>query len=654
MLDNLTKVVKSHTLKLGGEYRRVYSNNYTDFASRQLFTFDIASSAGVFPMTGVNPNNTYDVDNPQIEDMASALLGLVNYQAQTQFFNHTGTQLVNDNLGFRQRELGIFFQDVWKVRPNLSLTYGFRWEYYGVPFEQHNNLSNLFQDSSGTAPELNTAAACAPFTPPCNGFTFSPVGPGTGRQLYNDYYRNFMPRVGFAWDPFRNGRTSVRGAIGVFSDRVYGNLVSDARGNPPYQPSYLAFVDGTDPTSQLQAQGVVPTLTPSPYVLDGSFIFPDLFDPKIKPPRVVSWNFGVQRQLGGDLTVEANYVGNHGTRIIRVVDGNGPQPNLVNQLVQFCSDPTNAYGCDVSTLQFGTLYFGGDFSCGGPQPTCLPFNAVNNNAFFDTFTDQTTGSSTYHGLQLRAQERNFHGVQLGVSYTWAHAIDDSSDPLVTTRHNGNYQVNSYDLSRERGNSGFDTRHRASINFVYQPAIGRGRAHLSQGFAGRVLEGWEISGIAAFQTGLPYDIFGPLDTLHTNGADRATIVNSSVLKAVPSTGKVLPGGGGVFTGFNAAAFNPEDGISMPIPWGIPSSSLRNSFYGPGVNNWNINLAKTTKLTERLNFQLRFEVYNVFNRVQFAKPDNQIADSTFGYSTSQVGQNDGTTGARQIQIGAKLNF
>jgi hypothetical protein len=633
VLDNLTKVVKSHTLKVGGEYRRVYSNNYTDFASRQLFTFDVFTGSQIDTLQNLNTG----VKSNDIEDMVGALLGLVNYQTQTQFFNAAGAQLVNDNLGFRQRELGIFAQDVWKVRSNLSLTYGLRWEYYGVPFEQHNSLSNLFQNSSGPAPALDPSIPeCGGFTP-CNGFTFSPVGPGTGHQLYNDYYRNFEPRVGFAWDPFRNGRTSVRGGIGVFSDRIYGNLISDARGNPPYQPSYLnftTFFNGAGPDSQLQNQAVVPTLTPSPIVLDGSGIFPDLFDPRIKPPRVVTWNFGVQRQLG-NLTVEANYVGNHGTRILRVIDGNLPQPDLVAANL--------ANGTPPGLLQYGSLFFG------GPGIT-----SVNNNAFFDTFTDQTTGSSTYHGLQLQAQERNFHGLQLAAAYTWSHAIDDSSDPLAPTRHNGNYPVNSFDLLRERGNSGFDTRHRASINFVYQPAIGRGRAHLSQGFAGRALEGWEISGIAAFQTGLPYDIFGPLDTLHTNGADRAAIVNSSVLKAIPATGKVLAGGGGVFTGFNAAAFNPEDGISMPIPWGIPSSSLRNSFYGPGVNNWNINLAKTTKLTERMNFQLRFEVYNVFNRVQFGKPDNQIADSTFGYSTTQVGQNDGTTGARQIQIGAKLNF
>jgi hypothetical protein len=596
-------------------------------------------------MVGVNP----EVDTTQIEDMVGGLLGLVNSQTQTQFFNRAGTQLVNDNLGFRQRELGIFVQDGWKVRPNLSLTYGLRWEYYGVPFEQNNNLSNLFQDPSGPAPALDPTLPECGGNSPCNGFTFTPVGPGTGYQLYNDYYRNFEPRVGFAWDPFHDGRTSVRGGIGVFSDRVYGNLVSDARGNPPFQPSFSSFTtafQGTNASAQLQNQAVVPTLTPSPVVLDGSLIFPDLFDHNMKPPRVVSWNFGIQRQLSRDLTVEANYVGNHGTRILRVIDGNPPQPSLVNQLLEYCSNSNNAFGCNVSTLQFGNLYYGGNFGM-------LPFNAVNNSAFFDTFTDQTTGSSLYHGLQVQASERNFHGLQLAVAYTWSHAIDDSSDPLAPTRGNGNFPVNSYDLSRERGNSGFDTRQRASVNFVYQPAIGRGRANLSQGLVGRALEGWEISGMAAFQTGLPYDIFGFLDTLHTNFADRATIVNPALLRVVPSTGQVLPGGGGVFTGFNAAAFNPEDG-SIPIPWGIPSSSLRNSFYGPGVDNWNINLAKTTRLTERISFQLRCEFYNLFNRVQFAKPDNLLAHSTFGYSTSQVGQNDGTTGARQIQIGAKVNF
>jgi hypothetical protein len=634
--DTLTKVRGRHTMKFGGEFRNVYSNNYYDFYSRALFTFDINSQDGIPVLQNVLPT----VDNTTIEDMTSALLGLVNTQSQTQFFTRGGARRANDEMDFRQREYAVFGQDEWKALPNLTLTYGLRWEYYAVPFEANGNLSNLFTDPSGPAP-----------------FTFTAVGPGTGHQLYQPYYRNFEPRVGFAWDPLKDGKTSIRGGIGVFSDRVYGNLINDVRGNPPFEPSvsnYLAYYSGPTSAAQLQYQIAPPQLTPSPVVADynpntgtGGLIFPDIFANNIKPPSVVTWNFGIQREIASHVTMEANYVGNHGTRVLRVVDGNAPQPGLVQGLVNYCSNPANATGCSISTLQFNSLYLGYEYAE-------LPNDAVNNNAFVHTFTDQTSGRSFYSGLQAKVTARNFHGLQIQLAYTWSHALDDSSDPLSATLNNGSYPVDSFALNREYGNSGFDTRQRAVMNFVYQPDIGRGKSFLSHGVAGRVLEGWQISGIAAFQTGLPYDIFGPLDTLHTGIADRATVIDPSVLKTVPSTGKFF--NGGAFTGFNPAAFNLEDGVSAPIPWGIPANVVRNQWYGPGVNNWDVSLAKTTALTERLKFQLRFETYNLFNRVQFAKPDNltQYAGSYFGYSFSQTGQNDGTTGARQIQLGAKLTF
>jgi hypothetical protein len=620
--DTLTKVLGTHTVKFGAEFRNVYSNNFTDFYSRAAFTFNVYTSDGVSVLQNLNPDMLPDQNT--IEDISSMLLGVVNSQTQTQFFTKGGARLVNDELNFRQREFGIFAQDEWKALPNLTVTYGLRWEYYGVPFEAHGNLSNLFTDPSGTAP-----------------FTFTPVGPGTGHQLYQSYYKDFEPRVGFAWDPFKNGKTSIRGGIGAFSDRVYGNLVSDARGNPPFQPSLYNSLPG-----QLQSLTAPAQLTPSPVVQQFSLLFPDLFADNMKPPSSVSWNFGIQHQLTSKLTVEANYVGNHGTRILRVVDGNPPQPTAVNNLVTYCSNPSNAFGCSNSTLQYNLLYYGGDIGY-------LPNDAVNNNAFLHTFTDQTSGHSWYDGLQAQVTERALRGLQIQLSYTWSHALDDSSDPLVTTANNGNYPVDSFALNREFGNSGFDTRQRAVMNFVYQPNIGRGKSLLSNGFVGRVFEGWEISGIASFQTGLPYDIFGPLDTLHTGIGDRATVINPSVLKTVPTTGKINSAGG-VFTGFNPAAFNLEDGVSAPIPWGIPANVVRNNWYGPGVNNWDLSLSKTTVLTERVKFQFRFETYNVFNRVQFSKPGNNTASSNFGYSLSQVGQNDGTTGARQIQLGAKLIF
>ena len=647
--DALTKVVGRHTMKVGGEFRNIYSNNFTDFSSRGLFLFNNFTLFGVPVLQNVNPN----VDSNFLEDNSSMLLGLVAAQLQTQFFSRNGARQVNDELDFRQRELGVFAQDQWKVLPNLTLTYGLRWEYYGVPFEVGGNLATLFTDPSGTAP-----------------FTFTPVGPGTGHQLFQSYYRNFEPRLGFAWDPFKQGKTSIRGGIGAFSDRVYGNLVSDARGNPPFQPSVQnlpLFTFGLGPGSQLQNQTAPSQLTPSPTVNQGAEIFPDLFANNIKPPSLVSWNLGVQHQLASNLTLEVNYIGNHGTRILRVVDGNPPQPALLSKLEAFCvpgnplntgfnvtSDPGgNGFApgqCSPATLQRDTLYQ-------GAEEGALPFDAVNNNAFLHAFVDQTSAHSWYNGLQAQVTERAFHGLQIQMSYTWSHAMDDASDPLpgAVTTNNVDFPVDSFHLNREIGNSGFDTRQRAVINFVYQPSIGRGKGYLSNGVIGRVFEGWEISGVAAFQTGLPYDIFGPLDTTH-NGApngvvDRSTVIDPSALKTVPTTGRNYQGG--VFTGFNPAAFNLEDNPAT-IPWGVQSNVVRNNWYGPGVNNWDAALNKTTALTERVHLQLRFEIYNIFNRVQFVKPSNNTANPTFGYSFQQVGQNDGTTGARQLQIGAKLTF
>jgi hypothetical protein len=131
------------------------------------------------------------------------------------------------------------------------------------------------------------------------------------------------------------------------------------------------------------------------------------------------------------------------------------------------------------------------------------------------------------------------------------------------------------------------------------------------------------------------------------------VYAAALKNVPASGKVIPSTG-AFTGYNLAAFNPDDPTIMPVPFGIESNLLRNQFTGPGINNYDVALSKITTIKERFTFQLRFEFYNLFNRTQFTKPDTNIQDALFGYSTSQVGQNDGTTGARQVQIGAKLSF
>jgi hypothetical protein len=413
---------------------------------------------------------------------------------------------------------------------------------------------------------------------------------------------------------------------GIFHDRVFGNLFGNARGNPPFSQGFA------DLPFETLAGGLTPpsTLTASPTVQDFSLISPILFDPNFHTPYSQNWNVGIQRELPHSIVLDVNYVGTKGTHLIREVDGNPPQPNLVSDLVTYCSSP-NPYGCTPTTLEFGALWYGAEYGL-------LPKDAVNNNAFLQAFLQKSIASSTYNGLQVNVRKQMSHGLQVQLAYTYSHAIDDAADPLAPAAGNRGFPRNSFNLKAERGNSNFDIRHRAVINFIYDPQIGRGTAHLSDGLVGRALEGWELAGIVTMQTGLPYDVFSNQDNQHTGLSDRATIT---------------PGPNPLAT--NAPNFTgPKNYIFSLGTVGVPSNLGRNFFYGPGMQNWDFTLQKTTSITEQMKFQLRFEFYNMFNHVAFGQPDNLVADQTLGLSLSQLGRSDVTTGARQIQIAARLSF
>lgn len=325
--------------------------------------------------------------------------------------------------GFRQREWAVFGQDTWKPFPNLTFTFGLRWEYYGVPFEVNNNLSNLFMDASAPVPT--------------NGFPFTIVGPGTGHTLYNNQYNNFEPRLGVAWDPFKKGRTSIRAGYGIFHDRAYGNLLGNTRGNPPFSLTANNFLDVTLPnvTTPSEVTPVDPLLAPN-----GSYYYVILIDPKLKTPYSQNWNFGVQHAITPTLTLEVDYVGSKGTHLFRAVDGNPPQPNLVSQLLTTGCAPGNIYLCDTTTLQFGTLWSGGDTvnpSNPTPNTTYLPYDVTNNNAFYavgafggpGAFLYKSIGNSFYNGLLVNLQQHLSHGFQFQLAYTFSHAISDVNDPV---------------------------------------------------------------------------------------------------------------------------------------------------------------------------------------------------------------------------------
>ena len=627
--DSLTWLHGNHSFKFGVQHSRVYSNSYNAFSSRPADSLDVFSTFGpgaqsinlLGPSLPCDYNLQFGTSVEQqqfidrcgsvvLQDMGWMLTGVVSSQFQAQYFNTDGVRTENDYRGFRQRELRVFFQDAWKLKPNLTLSYGLAWQYYGVPFEVNNNFSNLFQDASGPAP-----------------FTFSIVGPGTGQQVYDDYYKYFEPRLGVAWDPTKTGKMSIRAGVGVFHDRVFGNLIGNARGNPPFEQDYQAF-----PGDLLANVGIPPLQSSSTQVDNGAGITPVIFDKSFRNPETISWNLGVQRDWIWNLSFEVDYVGSHTTHLFRQVDGNPPQPQLVSDLLTFCSDPENEFGCNASVVTNTNLWFGQEFGT-------LPFNAVNNNAFFQAFFQKSIANANYNGLQLNIKQKIWHGLQIQGSYTYSHAIDDASDPLTPAAGNRAFPRNSFNLRAERGNSDFDIRHHAVINYIYEFPFGRGKSLWSEGSTGRILEGWQVSGITTLSTGLPYDIFGNRDNQHTGVSDRAFYLGPGS----PPPGSDKTQTGPPVTSFTLADFNTASNLG------------RNRFYGPGFIDFDMVFQKTTTISERFRLVFRTEAYNLFNHANFGQPGNFTADpGTFGVSLSQIGRPDGTSGARQLQFGLKLQF
>jgi len=494
-----------------------------------------------------------------------------------------------------------------------------------VPYEVNDLLSTLFTNPSGQAP-----------------FTFTIAGQRDQGlpSLYNNDWHDFEPRVGIAWDPFQNGKTSIRAGYGIFHDRLFGQLLGLTRGNPPFQQIFFEPFFAAGVLVPVSALGPPPSLTATPIVPDFGFnasgmlqggILPFIIDPHLRMPYSQGWNFGVQRELPGSLLLEVNYVGSRGTRLLRVVDGNPPQPALVSQLI--------ADGVPPQLLQFDALYL-------AAEEGILPFDAVNNNAFLHAELFNNTASSVYHALQANITKRMSNGLAVQAAYTLSHAIDNSSDPLTpATGNNQGFPRDSLNLTAERGNSDFDVRQRLTINYSWDLPFGRGHAHLAEGLANGIFGGWEVAGITTFSGGLPYDIFTATDTAHTGQPQRPDFnpvgVPAPVSNPLTQTGPNL--------GMSSALFFPD------APFGRGGDLGRNHFRGPGINNWDTVLQKTVSLTERVNLQFRAETYNLFNRVQFGQPGNLTSDpGTFGQSTSEVRRADDTSGARQIQFGMKLQF
>lgn len=617
--DTLNLTRGAHTWKFGGVFRSVKDNNYSNFGSRNTLTFDNYTNFGYpsYKFAG-NPKSPSKRD---FEDLVWGAQGVVSNTSESQFFTREGVRRAKDLGRYRQHEWAVFAQDTWKVSPKFTAILGLRYAFNGVPYEKDGNLGNFYGDASAPLPAIGY-------------FAFTPVGPGTGHQLYANSWKLIEPRVGFAYDVHGDGRTAVRGGFGIFHDRIFDNLFGNARSNPPFQATlneYPFTGDSTSPT--VTDIGFPGQLTPTPGPTDGDYLTPILIDAKLKMPTSLSYNLGIQHEIRNGLMVEVNYVGNHNTHGLREIDANPPQPAQVQELL--------ASGVPASSLQQTALYTGGAYKDANNHTVAFA-PAVNNNAFYHPLLQTSVVSGNYNALQASVRGQ-FGGLSLTGSYTYAHSLDNGADPILPGAGGSGLPRNSFDLGPEYGSSDFDVRHRGTAAASYDLPIGLHSAHLNSGFLGHVFEGIQISGIEQVQTGLPFDLRGTRDNLHTAVTNRPQMIGApypSHRGTINDKGKI--------TGPAREAF-------ANAPFGQNVAIHRNKFYGPGFVNTDVSFQKTQTLREQMKLIFRAESYNVFNHPNLASPaSGSISSPYFGISNAQIGQNDGTTGARQIQGALKVVF
>jgi hypothetical protein len=579
IVDNLTFVRGRNTFKTGMEIRRVRLNQ------------------------GLTAGNTLSFqDNSSTFDT-----GFEN--ADLYGISYTSTWCCHK---LRRTFYMPYFQDARKVTPTLTLNLGLRWEYYGVAHEADNrttvfDVSEFHGVCFGSASTWRFALP-APIPTPIN----TPACP-TNPALYNADYRNFDPRVSFAWTPgiFR-GKTVIRSGFGIYhgaaqnddlnagleSDRYTAFATFDPSSNgTPLLPAYQQ----TNP--DLSSLPITPAQQPRALQRHGRR---DLY--------VETWGLTIDRELPANFLASAQYLGSRG---VRLFSRGG---------VNFCATQpqgTDASGNIICTRPLDQYYPGGD-----------PYGSVDYKS--------DIGSSTYDALLLSLERRFSNGLSFQSRYTWSHSINDGS--VGGGESNGPENVNC--LPCDKGPSVFDVRNNVTVNTVYELPFGPGKAFLNDtGVLGKIIGGWQLGGIGIWHTGHPLTITMNISPDQLPDGNDQTTQRPDLVPGVPI---FLPGGVHDHTlPINPAAFAPPPldptGVADASGNCVNTCGLVSRFGDApnglirALNVWQIDLAltKETKLTERVSMKFGAQIFNIFNHVQFGDPNpNNIA---FNYTQSAANPN-----------------
>ncbi len=548
----------------------------------------------------------------------------------------------NSQIGLRFAEVNLFINENWRVRPNLALDFGLRYEFNSTPREVHRRIENALtlQDlpAAGRSRFDSTAATLA-FNQSVDVYGDIVDGRET---IYQSDHNNFGPHFGFAWDPFKTGRTAVRAGYGVYYDTILGAVVSQSRNVFPTEIPFLS--DGTffgqDGISANNPsffgidnddEEFLPFLVGQTNQLAGSpedfvALVGRLFDAtkqsggltftlpekQLRTPQVQQWHLTLEREIFGDYLISAAYVGTRGVNLTRRATPNGGRHITPNQVIKRSSG-------SIPEISYET----------SDQDISIQLPIQRSNAALGPYqTFQNSASSSYHALQLELIKRYSKGLSLRSAYTWSHAIDEVSD-VIDTAGSSALPQDSKNLAAERGDAGFDVRHRSVTSLILDLPSPKGAT------AGSLLGGWQIATVLNIHTGQPFTLSVPFDAnLDGNLTDRPTTVEGLTFFSGHDVRRVEMQPGSSVTDFYVVNQNGQVG--------------RNTVRTDSFINWDFALRKRFKVTDSSQLQLSTEFFNLLNRANFDIPVRTIGNPGFGSSVNTASP------ARTIQIALKWVF